>query len=506
MNYQNLFNRDFYPTPRSVFDKMTEDESLVNAVVLEPSAGSGNLVKYCKEAGAKYIKACEINDTLRASLRNSCYVIGSDFFHVKREDVADVTHIVMNPPFSNYEKHVLHAWEIAPDGCVIISVIPTSGTSYPVGDEKKITELADLHGIITDLGDAFNTTEAERRTAAEVSVLRLYKPDENSSFLNVDLDETPEGMDDMGTGESGLIKYDVVRDLVKRYNAIMARFDAAQELNKKIDEDLKAFKSYKVHFGAVEKEENGDIDFNREITRDMFRKQLQMAAWHEIFKRVDMEKYTTSVLTEKIAKYVMSSNAKPFTYKNVYRVIINISQNINNLMRECVVNAFDEICKFSAENNTAGEKWKTNSNYMVNQKFIVPDMNVKEDELKNLFNKTKKRYLTVKTNDNKTLDIIDDVYKALCYVSGKEMPKGGCHPFLTNVIENCFSFGDWYYFDWFRVKFFKKGTMHFEFIDINVWYRFNQIAAEAKGWKIGSSTQCKKRKVWRDVEIPKEQA
>jgi len=30
--------------------------------------------------------------------------------------------------------------------------------------------------------------------------------------------------------------------------------------------------------------------------------------------------------------------------------------------------------------------------------------------------------------------------------------------------------------------------MHFEFIDENVWARFNQEVAKSKGWKIGSTT------------------
>ena len=52
VDYQNIFNRDFYTTPREVFDMMTTGESLADAVVLEPSAGSGNIVRFCKEDGA----------------------------------------------------------------------------------------------------------------------------------------------------------------------------------------------------------------------------------------------------------------------------------------------------------------------------------------------------------------------------------------------------------------------------------------------------------------------
>lgn len=96
---------------------------------------------------------------------------------------------------------------------------------------------------------------------------------------------------------------------------------------------------------------------------------------------------------------------------------------------------------------------------------------------------------------------MNDLYKALSFVSGKKINEAVYNPFENEVVKKCEDFGTWYQFDWFRVKFFKKGTMHFEFTDINVWYRFNLIAAKAKGWRIGSMMQCKTRKMWRDVAI-----
>lgn len=508
MDYQNIFNRDFYTTPRHVFDLMTMGEDLTDAVVLEPSAGSGNLVKFCQEMGARYVKACEINDTLRASLHSQCLVIAPDFLTVGRNQVADVTHIVMNPPFTNVEKHILHAWEIAPDGCTIIALCPSSRFAYPCGDAKKLAECIDLYGIREELGDVFNCAQADRKTSANVSVIRLYKPSENSQdFEDLDFDETPEGWDDLGNGKEGLIKYDALRDMVKRYNSALAQFDAVQEASRKINADIAAFSSCRIAFGAHGRDREGH-DFNN-ITRDRFRKELQHAAWQNVFNLLHMEKYTTSVLREKIAKFVETSEARPFTLKNIYLVVSAIIQNIGNIMNECVVKAFDTICDLSAENTTAGEKWKTNSNYMVNQKFIVDSLNCEMsncavwDEEKQNYDKNIGYHLTNVWWNNRQFDIMEDMYKALCFVSGKQMPERLNRPFMHSVINQCTDFGTWFYFDWFRVKFYKKGTMHFEFTDIDVWYRFNQIAAQAKGWKLGSQTQCKSRKVWRDIETPK---
>lgn len=494
VDYQNIFNRDFYTTPREVFDMMTQGESLADAVILEPSAGSGDIVRYCKQDGARYVKACEINDVLRSALYNECNVIAPDFLTVQREQVADINYIIMNPPFTTVEKHILHAWEIAPDGCTILALCPSSRFRFGCyGDDKKLKELADLYGSREELGDVFNTSTADRRTDAEISLLRLYKPSEKTEdFEDLDFDETPEGWDDMGNGQEGVIKYDAVRDMVKRYNSALAQFDAVQEASKKINEDIKTFTACRIHFGAHGDDCRGNKFQN--ITRDRFRKELQHAAWSSIFELLNMQKYTTNVLQEKIARFVETSEARPFNLKNIYLVVSSVLQNIGNIMEECVVKAFDTICSLSAENSTAGEKWKTNSNYMVNQKFIVNGLSCEKRWNGHL------SYSIGHSYDRSGK--MEDFYKAMSFLTGQPLKEDCYRPFRSQIVESCTDTGEWFYFDWFRVKFYKKGTMHFEFTDINIWYRFNQIAAKHKGWAIGSVSQCKARKVWRDIQKP----
>ena len=41
--------------------------------------------------------------------------MNADFLTVKSEQISHIDFIVMNPPFSNADKHILHAYEIAPE-------------------------------------------------------------------------------------------------------------------------------------------------------------------------------------------------------------------------------------------------------------------------------------------------------------------------------------------------------------------------------------------------------
>lgn len=59
-----MFDRDFYPTPRNVIDQMLSQVDLTGKVILEPLAGSGNLIDYALQYRAKEVLCCETNEDL----------------------------------------------------------------------------------------------------------------------------------------------------------------------------------------------------------------------------------------------------------------------------------------------------------------------------------------------------------------------------------------------------------------------------------------------------------
>jgi hypothetical protein len=54
-----IFNPDHYPTPAEVAAEMLDSLDLRGKTVLEPSAGSGNLVRECLDRGAAEVLWCE---------------------------------------------------------------------------------------------------------------------------------------------------------------------------------------------------------------------------------------------------------------------------------------------------------------------------------------------------------------------------------------------------------------------------------------------------------------
>ena len=143
-----MFDRDFYPTPIEVIQQMLSTSEINEKIILEPSAGSGNIVDYLKENGAKEVIACELNDKLRLIVEDKCRIIANDFLTVTPDMVSHIDMIVMNPPFSCEEDHILHAYEIAPQGCEIISLCNSSVMRGWNVKKEKIKELNKMRLVV----------------------------------------------------------------------------------------------------------------------------------------------------------------------------------------------------------------------------------------------------------------------------------------------------------------------------------------------------------------------
>jgi hypothetical protein len=225
------------------------------------------------------------------------------------------------------------------------------------------------------------------------------------------------------------------------------------------------------------------------VTRDQYKNALQKASWRWIFQKLDMQRFVTKSVREKINQLVESQQAVPFTMKNVYRLLDMIVQTHGQRMQSTLEEAFDNICSFSAENSTAGETWKTNSNYMVNRKFILPSVT----EYMSYNYVTSPDYVRIRCCASGA-DKLDDINLALCHLTGTTPPTEYKYMFSNSIRDMDLPWGEWGEWGFFRIKGFKKGTMHFEFKDEEVWARFNQAVASARGWQVGSTANAPKNR------------
>jgi hypothetical protein len=468
-NSNYMFNKDFFPTPTNVIQLMLEGFSLEGKTILEPSAGKGDIVDFCSNHGANVI-ACELNDDLRHIVASKCKLIAHDFLTVTSEQISHVDMIVMNPPFSADEHHILHAYTIAPDGCQIIALCNLNTVKNDrFSRRRELRSIVDTYGSWQDIGAMFS--DAERPTDVEIGLIRIQKPGGGyqAEFEGFFMDDDPE--EEQG---NGIMPYNVVRDLVNRYVEAVKLYDKQMELGVQMNYLLGSF--YKTEIGFTCTEEG------KPKLRADFKKDLQKSAWKYLFKKLNMEKYATKGLKDDINKFVEQQTQVPFTMRNIYRMLDIIVGTQAERMDRALIEIFDKLTMHYHENRYNVEGWKTNSHYLVNKKFIL-----------NWVSSTEwgRAYIRYQGNS----ELVDDLVKALCYLTGENYNSMNTiyHEFQSKpvgtdengrTINEYKDWGTWYDWTFFRVKLFKKGTGHFEFKDPDVWALFNQNIARIKGYPL----------------------
>ena len=449
-----MFDKEFYPTPDEVLDLMKIDCS--GKVVLEPSGGKGDIVDYVKDRGCKDVIAYELNEDLSKILQTKCRVIGGDFFKATSEDVSHVDLIVMNPPFSNANKHIEHAYNIAPEGCEIISLCNNATIEVSRG-RSVLHSLIKDYGITENLGNCFDN--AERKTGIDIGLIRLFKPlvSSDSSFDGFFLED-----DDEQTSGEGITSYNEVYATVQRHVGALKIFDKMDSMRSELNYTLSDLNIDKVSFL---------LNYNDKITtREEFSKYIQKKSWRNIFSKMKIDKYMTSKAMEDVNKFVEQQQKYPFTMKNIYRMFDIIMGTRRQMMNRSLEIAVDSFTKHSHENRFGVEGWKTNSGHMLNHKFIVERV-VNFD-----WGKIKLCY-------GQQIDKLNDLSKVLCLITGKNYDDIGSLNSLFNNIGEVKS-GQWYEWGFFSLKCFKKGTMHIKFTNKADWYSLNKAYGEMKGFTL----------------------
>lgn len=135
--------KEFYPTPRTLLEKIFAGVKWGKVCsVLEPSAGMGDIADYIREASRDYnreleIDCIEIDPEFQQVLKGKEYpVVYNDFLTFRTFKMYDL--IVMNPPFSEGDKHLLKALDIMSDnGGDIVCILNAETLRNPYTNIRK---------------------------------------------------------------------------------------------------------------------------------------------------------------------------------------------------------------------------------------------------------------------------------------------------------------------------------------------------------------------------------
>lgn len=462
-----LNEKDFYPTPVDVVNGMLHNLDLKDKNILEPSAGKGDIIDVLNYHEVKKIIACEQNHELSKILGTKCDIISNDFLVLDKTQVSHIDYIIANPPFSNQNEHILHMWNIAPKGCKIITLANSSLLDNNNRRKQELNSIIETYGEIENLGNCFS--DAERSTNVDVICIRLTKPGNKDEFDYSEYFELDEGFEEIS--QNGIVGYDFIQDVVSRYVGALKKCEGVMEASREINSLIHTISPYGIKFGAILEHR----DSVGEVTLNNFKIKLQKDAWNVVFQKMNLDKFITSGVKAKINNLCENYQEIPFTKNNIYKMISFILETSEQTMYEVVVEAFDILTKYHDENREKIPGWKTNNAWFVGKKVILPNL------VEQLYNDNNKLQESPYAYNND----LNDLFKALCFISGTNYEGiQSFHKFMYN--DGCYRKPNtWYEFNFFfKMKCFKKGTIHLIWQDDKLREKFNLLAAKGKGWQL----------------------
>jgi hypothetical protein len=483
-----MISDTLYPITDTLSRQLVAPYDLTNAVILEPGAGKADLCQGILKHGRysrhcdkdkPQIYCCEIEPELQAILREKGYpLVGTDF--LEYAPMRHYTHIVGNPPFNAAERHLLHAWEILYAGHIAF-IMPRSSLEGKYAAERVVLNLIEQHGSIEDCGRAF-AHGAERYTAEEVVIVRLEK----KPAEGVDLNFTPVNdrqfatFDDKDKGQElsleGYIEsrlaaytasvnayeaYNLARQKIVRYVAPLARFYRP-------DGDAHRGDTHVDIIADTDKMEGLGARYNAFI--DL----ITESAWTSVLNHPGFSAIMTNRTKEALLKFRREQRRVDFNEQNIRRFLESLALKQGELLMGAVLDSFDIMTKYSEESKEAAEGWKSNDAYKVNKRVVLPGFIHPFDRFHT--------YFSFSYYHERELDDID---RGLCLVAKRRFDDiTTIHTALSNKwggAWSCSTPGECES-SFFRIKFYKKGTIHLYWLDENLRRDFNIAAAQGRGW------------------------
>lgn len=463
-----MFGLDFYPTPKAVIRKMLsgfKPEDIAERTILEPSAGKGDIVEYLADQ-VKYrsnwnrkpenVYCIESDLELRLVLSGKGYkVIGSDFLTYKKNHLFDL--IVMNPPFSQGAAHLLKAWEILNGGDIVCLLNAETVLNPHTKERELLGKIIEENGSYEILGDCFS--EAERKTKVNVALVRLHKkaPEVVFDFFEQKTKEKTVSAEEFDGGNLPAMK--------DTFGNLEIAYDNAREA---CAEYLKA-KSKAVYYlkAAGLSDDEPEKVFEEKTFNEMIDRTKEFA-WDSLFTKTKIASVMTQKVRQDFDEFRKTSGGMDFTKENMQSIFETLFQNRGEIMKQCILDAFERMTRYDKKNAVHVEGWKTNDAWKVNQKVIVPWG-------------CRAGFLGKPEIDYRMGWEFSDIEKALCFIAGEQF-EGYQSSIYERVHRGGFGFGEWVSSRFFDFKMFKKGTIHLKFNDDRIWQEFNIRAAQYKHW------------------------
>lgn len=468
----------FYPTPASMASKMLEGIKWdYVSTILEPSAGKGNLAEAINEKWRIYrcsrryyaeeqradIDCIEVDPNLRAILKEKKFRVVHDDF-LTYQTMKRYSLIIMNPPFEDAARHILKA----------ISLLDANGTLVALCNAETIrnhsayNERYQLFRILTDNNAEITYHQgeflkAERKTDVEIAMIRYKAPaaDLQDSLILEKLRPAHKYVSMQESEYAALSKADFVEAIIDRYNY-------------EVESGLRLIQEYRAVSSVLSSSMSLAIG-TEAAHEDRWIRECRHKYWSTLFASPQFIEQLTTNLRTQLYNRVKELEDYEFSFYNIKEIMIQMNAQVTQGVEATIMALFDDWTRKyhwdeNAQNRHYFDGWRTNDAFAVNKKVILPlrgytDWGSRIESEFHAYNVREK---------------LMDIEKVFNYLDGGRTPEKN----LMEVLLEAEKTGETKKLDskYFYLTFYKKGTAHIEFKDMNLLARFNIFAAKGKNW------------------------
>lgn len=480
----------FYPTPYALAVlawSMFKEKEFVR--VLEPSAGAGDLMAVqLDDANRRWRKpfqwgAVEIDANNHPLLRErGAKVVGYDF--LSQVSCAIYSHIIMNPPFAQGAKHVLHAWNTLYEG-EIVAIINAETLRNPNTTERAhLARIVHEHGRVEFIRDAFKGEDVYRQANVTIALVHLVKKadaDDIVGGLIEDLKVDQTNADQAGWRAPNEISLPAgfVEESVRNFDlALAAAKEASISSARAVHYRARLGKTMAVVQRGEEPGAGGGVSHAGQYVRNTFAAtydEMKDAAWTGILQSTHVLSRLSHAAHKRVLHEFENIKALEFTVANIYGFLHGLAQKGGEIQMGMVCDVFDLITRYHSDNTVYYMGWKSNN------KHRTAGMRVKRTR----FITPGERHESYRSHASYDIvGMLGDFDRVFAMLDGKSGTTLGLrdlfdHPDTYKQLVR----GERLSSDYFDVRYYRgRGTIHFFPRNVEVIERLNRVVGQHRGW------------------------
>lgn len=418
-------------------------------------------------------KLDEISEEYKCFFRNGIHIVCDDFLTYNPFKQYDL--IIMNPPFSNGDKHLLKALKMQEKGGNIICLLNAETLKNPYTETRRtLLELLNKYNAqIEYIDNAF--TSAERKTSVEVALIKvaIEQVQEESDIYN--RFKKAEQIEDVYEDVTDLEVTDFIKAAVNQFNI-------------EVKSGLELIRQYRALVPYMQNSFSDDSYSKKPILRlvnsyersyddcvpiNDYLKDVRLKYWRALLSNPKFVGKLTSKLQDEYREQVQKLADYDFSEFNIYTLSAEINAQIKSGIEDEIIAMFDRLTEEHSwypecsKNRHYYNGWKTNKAHMIGKKVIIPCYGV----------------FSAWSGEPSVYDAkkaLEDIERILNFLDGH----------MTEEI-NSWSFLEHYFcqgktknipMKYFNATFYKKGTVHLTFHCPELIERFNIYVAQNKKW------------------------